>query len=302
MIQPDNISHSSPQKSAGRHWPHQRVVTLVGLALLLILVSASILAFTQMDRIVSTRVAATSIVHVRTISTAYVATASTSARGTVLAQTLAWATAQAIATATTTITDATSTAAASTNPYPPHTGTLALDDTLRNNSANYWNIGDNKQGGVSTFTGNALHVKEARQDSIIPCLASPTFSNFVYQVQVRLLSGDAAGITFRYDGQKGTGYLFLLYANGSYEIDKASNYTATIITSGSNGAIKTGLNQTNLVAVIAHGSTMELYVNGQHVDSLNDSSYNSGLIGASVSNQNSGSSEAAFNNARVWTL
>jgi len=55
-----------------------------------------------------------------------------------------------------------------------------------------------------------------------------------------------------------------------------------------------------VVAVVASGSTIDLYVNNQKIDSYSDSSYSQGLIGVFASGVN-GPTEVMFNNAKVWT-
>ncbi|HZT99213.1 MAG TPA: hypothetical protein VFA10_06105, partial [Ktedonobacteraceae bacterium] len=61
---------------------------------------------------------------------------------------------------------------------------------------------------------------------------------------------------------------------------------------------KQGLKQSNLlIAVVARGKLIELYVNHERVGSINDGSSPSGQIGfvAEVG------SEVVFSHARVWT-
>ena len=65
--------------------------------------------------------------------------------------------------------------------------------------------------------------------------------------------------------------------------------------------INTGLNQSNLIAAVASGSTIDLYVNLHHIDSVSDSTYTSGQIGV-VAFSTGDPTEVAFNNAKVWGL
>jgi len=66
--------------------------------------------------------------------------------------------------------------------------------------------------------------------------------------------------------------------------------------------IKAGPNQTNLIAVVANGSTLDFYVNSQKIDSVNDGTYSSGQIGVIADNYHDNPTEVAFSNAKVWTL
>jgi len=54
-----------------------------------------------------------------------------------------------------------------------------------------------------------------------------------------------------------------------------------------------------LIAVVANGSHLDMYVNQQNIASVNDSTYSQGLVGF-VAENDSGPSEAVFSNAKVW--
>jgi hypothetical protein len=56
-----------------------------------------------------------------------------------------------------------------------------------------------------------------------------------------------------------------------------------------------------LLAVIANGNTITMYVNHQQVASVQDSTYSQGQVGVAAEDV-SGPTEVAFSNARVWTL
>ena len=68
----------------------------------------------------------------------------------------------------------------------------------------------------------------------------------------------------------------------------------------SSAAITTGLNQSNVIAVVAQGSTLSIYFNHQKIAGASDSAFNHGQIGL-VADSNSHPSEVAFNNVKVWT-
>src|SRR6266704_5543585 len=79
-----------------------------------------------------------------------------------------------------------------------------------------------------------------------------------------------------------------------------NNCKFNALRSGSSPAINTGLNQTNLVAVVASGSTIDLHVNNQKIDSYSDSTYSQGLIGVAAADVNN-PTEVVFSDAKVWT-
>jgi serine/threonine protein kinase len=188
------------------------------------------------------------------------------------------------------------------NPYPPY-GTLALDDPLSGNSHGYnWHdSGDSL--GTCAFTGGAYHVNALQQGSNHYCIASPNFSDFAYQVQMTIVKGFAGGIIFRADYTKGDFYLFGIGQDGGYQLDFVNNGSFQILrTRGSGTATNAGLNQSILLAVVANGSTIEVYVNNKKIDSVNDSSYTQGQIGVFESDLNgNGTTEVVFSNAKVWT-
>jgi hypothetical protein len=143
----------------------------------------------------------------------------------------------------------------------------------------------------------------AVQAGFIACNAeATTFGELAYQVQMTILKGDRGGIFFRQVGSQGPYYYFSITVTGSYELDASTDgKNLTILRKGTSSAIKTGLNQSNLLAVVAQGSMIDLYVNGQHIDQISDTTSSSGLIGvaADASHQ---PAEVAFSNAQVWAL
>lgn len=193
------------------------------------------------------------------------------------------------------------------NPYFSGIGTLALNDPLSGNSNGYfWSEWSNSAGGCG-FSERAYHVSRSQiSGSQIYgsfCTASATnFSNFAYQVQMTITQGDTGGIVFRVDETKGTYYLFRIGSDGSYALDiyNNNNYVNTL-KSGPSSTINIGLNQSILVAVVANGSNIDLYVNNTNIDNVSDGTYSQGEIGVTaVSFGNP--TEAVFSNAKVWTF
>jgi len=189
------------------------------------------------------------------------------------------------------------------NPYPPY-ATLALDDSLsdRTHSDNWYF--EDTGSGTCVFTGGAYHAKEIQPNTGKACVGpDTTFSNFAYQVQMTIVKGDGGGLFFRDDG-KGNGYYFFIGQNGTYEFGiynncPGNNCAQHKLKAAEDTAINTGLNQSNLVAVVAKGSTIELYMNNHHIDSVSNSSYSGGRIGVFASDLNN-PTEVVFSNAKVW--
>ena len=115
-----------------------------------------------------------------------------------------------------------------------------------------------------------------------------------------IISGDAGGITFRVTGSNF--YLFAIAPDGSYHFDSVNGISLpTVVRQGTNPAIHTGLNQSNLIAVVAIGNSISLYVNNNFLVKVTDSTYSSGQIGVAAS-ENSNATDVIFSNARVWKM
>lgn len=185
------------------------------------------------------------------------------------------------------------------NPYPPNIGTLALNDPLRDNSNGYfWDEGsDASAGWACGFIDGAYHVKTAVPAQFHFCTATATnFSNFAYEVQMTILNGNCGGITFRTDRNLSE-YYFRICTDGSYELFVYTNFTEIL----ARGDISVAEKVENLIAVVANGNTITLYVNNSQIDTVTDNTFSQGKIGLAVDGINS-PTEVAFRNARVWTL
>jgi pSer/pThr/pTyr-binding forkhead associated (FHA) protein/tetratricopeptide (TPR) repeat protein len=221
------------------------------------------------------------------------------ASATALASDHATGTVQAQATATASL------IASNPNPYLPGSGTVALYDPLNDNNRGYhWDSVTNSSGTCG-FTGQAYDVSTPRNNFFFFCTAEATnFSNFAFEAQMQILKGDCGGLIFRADANNGKLYLFDVCQDGSYSLYLYRNFsgtTAKTLGSGSSAAITTGLNQTNVLAVVAQGTALDLYVNNQKIDSVSDGTYSHGQIALAADASND-PTEVAFNNARVWTL
>ena len=225
--------------------------------------------------------------------------AHTVASATALASDHATAAVQAQATATASLIDS------NPNPYPPGSGMLALYDPLNHNDRGYqWDSVRNSSGACG-FTGQAYDVSTPQKHFFFFCTAEATdFSNFAFEAQMQILKGDCGGLIFRSDANSGKLYLFEVCQDGTYSLylyKSFSGATAKTLVSGSNPAINPGLDKTNVIAVVAKGSSFKLYVNRQPIDIITDSTYSHGQI-ALFALASPDPTEVAFNNAKVWTL
>jgi hypothetical protein len=191
----------------------------------------------------------------------------------------------------------------SQNPYFPSTGTLALNESLSENSNNNpWDTGTDNSGDSCEFSAGAYHDSSSTHEYIYPCTAQIDLRNFAYQVQMMILKGDGGGVIFCSDAAVSNFYYFGINRLGRYTlvVYKNNSYFTTL-SSGYSSAFRVGLHQTNLIAVVSHGNNIDLYVNLQLVASQQDNTFSHGLIGV-VADETLHPTEVAFSNAKVWKL
>jgi eukaryotic-like serine/threonine-protein kinase len=218
--------------------------------------------------------------------------ATSNAHATATAQTMATVAANATATA--------SVIAANPNPYPPGSGTLALYDRLHDDSSGSgWDKGTN----TCAFIVGTYHVIAMNTTHLEHCFAKATnFSNFAYEVQMTIIKGDVGGMIFRADSANNTYYSFFVAQNGYYSLYACTPCKSLV--SRFSPSINRGLNKTNLLAVVAMGTTITLYANHQQLASVTDNTYNLGQIGliASPGPNTRNPTEVVYSNAKVWPL
>ncbi len=207
--------------------------------------------------------------------------------------------------------------AADLNPYPPQTGTLIMSDPMHDNSKGYkWDEATMNGKGGNGFCGykqGSYHIAESAvqagsQATVICNPEAPqlNLSNETFEANVMVSKGTGVGLAVRLDQTKGTGYIFKVFTNGQYAIGKAdlnntdANKQFVSLRTGTNGAIKQGLNQSNLLAIAANGNTISLFINGQFIDGVQDSSFMQGQPG--VCTFGNGDLDATAQNARVWRI
>ncbi|MBV9227913.1 MAG: protein kinase [Chloroflexi bacterium] len=218
-------------------------------------------------------------------------------------------TARAHANATTTVrVQAAATQTARMEIYTQATsGTPIVSDPLKTPDNYGWSH-TNDSAGQCNFVDGAYHA-QVQMGNTYACYASATnFTDFAFQVEVTIISGSSGGIAFRVPTSGNfAGYFFYVNADGTYNVVKYTDggngnaSTRTTLLGGSSSAIHSGLNQMNLVAVVARGNSFYFYVNKQYVNTVSDDSYKAGEIGISADSSGATSvTEAVFRNAQVW--
>jgi len=153
------------------------------------------------------------------------------------------------------------------------------------------------------FTGSAYHAS-ASAGFISPCLApAVSVSNFAFQAQMTIIKGNAGGLIFRlnFAAPSLNSYLFLIDHLGGYRLVALQNNNNVMqLASGVSSAVNVGLNQSNLLTVIARGHNFFLYVNKQYISSAGDNTFSSGVVGVFASGANA--TDVVFSNVQVWKL
>ncbi len=185
------------------------------------------------------------------------------------------------------------------NPYPPYTGTLNFYDPMTSDRFN-WTTGSTNDA-TCTYTGGAYHVIGKKRATASPCLGSgilfSNYSNFVFEVDMTMISGTGGGIRFHISSVGS--YNFVVYQNGHYELttyDSYGNYHARLLGATARSTIKTGLKQTNSIAVVASGKQIDLYVNHVRIGGAQGNFPNVGSFGLIAD----GKSEVAWSSAKLW--
>lgn len=205
---------------------------------------------------------------------------------------------QSTATAVTQITRTAQAIAAVENPYT-HTGKLVITDPLRINSKSQnWDVNSN-----CAFIRGTYHAIAPNPRFSDYCIANGTnFSNFAIELTMKIVRGDAGGILFRVEDTSPNQYYdFYVGQDGTYGLEIVNGLQTTSLKQSTSAAINQGLNQENLIGVVARGNTIMLYVNHQPLGILTDQSYNHGQIGV-YAVVYSHPTEVVFSNARLWKL
>jgi TIR domain-containing protein/3-keto-disaccharide hydrolase len=182
-----------------------------------------------------------------------------------------------------------------------------FSDALTAQHNNQWDV-NSSQVGSCAFTGGAYHARITVANQHTACMSRKAdFKNFAYQVQVTLLNGDAGGLIFRSDSAVSTFYRFAIDSTGAYRLFSCKGCTGNqnagnVLAFGDLGV---KANQPNTLTVIAINNTLNLYVNGQFVKSVNDTTSASGELGVYAGTFVQAfmhPTEVAFSNVKVWAL
>jgi hypothetical protein len=166
-----------------------------------------------------------------------------------------------------------------------------------NNQGNNWTDNVEQNGNGCTFKGGAYHILSGK--GFIHSCSINSYQDFAFQARMTVLKGDCGSLVFREDSNSNY-YAFSVCQDGSYFLNFYTNNQIDLISSSSS-AITSGLNQPNVIAVVAKGHHIDLYVNNHHLNGIDDNRSGSGSIGFAANAFNN-TTEVAFNDAKLWKL
>jgi hypothetical protein len=193
--------------------------------------------------------------------------------------------------------------------------TPSLSDSLDGKHPTNWETSVSNQNGYA-FSNGALHgfLAEITQadlensqvplTALVECpLRNSTFTNFAFQVQMRILQGDQTfvGLFFRADPDVKHTYRFYVDFYGDYNFATEENADPV----GTNLAVfQPGLvtQKTLTLTVIAQNTSFYLYLNKRFLRMVVDTTYSSGGIGLFLSRGDNAKEDVAFSQAEVWKL
>lgn len=152
------------------------------------------------------------------------------------------------------------------------------------------------------FTGGAYHLRVSQSSTTgyTACFNTGSdYSNFIFQVQMTIINGDEAGIIFRAPNNS-SGYVFSLQNKSLYTLSVSNSSGAYLLLFKRSAAIHP--DQPNLLAVMAAGTKLSIFINKQYVASIDDNQISSGAIGFLAVDTLHTNLDIAFNNVQVWKL
>lgn len=152
-----------------------------------------------------------------------------------------------------------------------------------------WDCSDAK----CSFRADGYHV-QALDNYVYTAYLTKVFTDTTIEVKAIMTQGvatsgnntSALGISFHIpQSNKLSGYGFLVYADGTYELVKwdSKGNASNLVDFSESSAIHKGLNQENDLKLVIQGTSFTLYINGEQLTQTTDSTYTSGYIGLNAS-------------------
>jgi hypothetical protein len=138
--------------------------------------------------------------------------------------------------------------------------------------------------GMTAVLSERMLIEVNATDTIqYTTLREQTFSDFIMEVEATQLAGSlesSFGVLFRMRSPQEF-YRFDITGNGHYTVDRHNadgSWTHYVEDWPLAGVVKQGYNQTNLLRVMANGSEIAVYANGELLHQFSDAGYSEGSI------------------------
>lgn len=170
-----------------------------------------------------------------------------------------------------------------------------------------WTEGHPFDKGSCQAQNQAYYISMTTQGRYYPCYnQQASFTNFMCEIRMRILSGDTGGIVFRDQVTRNDTYYLSINEDGAYNLsylpNSASDESNPLFSGVSDSLYHDQiLNQASLVAIRADSSDLAVYIDGNYVNSIQDSNITSGRIGL-VSQKLLNNTEVDFDQVKIWTL
>jgi len=157
--------------------------------------------------------------------------------------------------------------------------------------------------------GTKYHINEPNH-GFYPCFARGNYANFVFEAKMTISAGTSTrgGIILRADGTRGKFYTYDFGLNGDFTLwyYPGSGKTAKPLYSGTaSGVFNTGLNATNILAIVANGKTFDLYVNSHEIKTVSvqpNFLYTQGQLGVYTYSTGNDASQILYSDLTIWKI
>ena len=189
-----------------------------------------------------------------------------------------------------------------TSPPPSSTAAEPLLQDDFSDSGSGWEIGDYDGGSVG-YRDGAYFVTSTVSELGVWGVANRSFDDLVIEVDATQVSAgpvsdNAYGVTCREQGD-GNGYYLRISGDGYYSIVKVEGGGPVVLVDWEgSSAIRQG-NETNRIRAVCDGVTLKLSVNGEHLATVEDSTFTSGDIAFTATTYENEATEIHFDNLVV---
>ncbi len=166
-----------------------------------------------------------------------------------------------------------------------------------------WEVGDYDDGDVG-YKDGAYFVTSVNLETLMWGVAGRSFDDVIIEVDATQVTAgptndNAYGVACREQDGSGDGYYLRISGDGYYSIAKAAGGEFTALVEwAESSAIKQG-NATNHIRAMCNSATLALFVNGQRVATVVDSTFASGDIALTATTYEEGMTEVHFDNLVV---